>query len=243
MWCAACSAAFVGQQIAALCTDFTIQASKISIVYRNAVIQVLLAAIDRQALGMLVMDPVLAASSGWSFFIEQDFHLLLDLLRRADLITPNLPEAARLLGSDLEDVQADPGQAIARLHRLGMKHILLKGGHQRRSRSSHTHSNANANANANTNAMAQDKTAWHITEQHVTDFFSDGKTIHALTHPYVATVHTSGFHGTVCVLSAAITACLAQGMELLPAIHQARGYLLGLMQQAGSADTGTCRLL
>jgi hydroxymethylpyrimidine/phosphomethylpyrimidine kinase len=51
------------------------------------------------------------------------------LLPRADLITPNLPEAAKLLGTgEAKDERAMSGQA-ASLRRLGAKAVLIKGGH------------------------------------------------------------------------------------------------------------------
>ena len=51
------------------------------------------------------------------------------LLPRADLITPNLPEAAKLLGSsEAKDERAMSAQAAA-LRRLGAKAVLIKGGH------------------------------------------------------------------------------------------------------------------
>jgi hydroxymethylpyrimidine/phosphomethylpyrimidine kinase len=50
-------------------------------------------------------------------------------LPRAELITPNLPEAAKLLGTgEAKDERAMSGQA-ASLRRLGAKAVLIKGGH------------------------------------------------------------------------------------------------------------------
>ena len=206
------SAGFVANQLDALCQDFTMQATKISIVYTDAIIQVLLKAVAQGSLGKVIMDPVLCSSSGWSFFRETNLHTFIKLLLQADIVTPNMPEAAWLLDCHLEAVQTKPESAVARLHQLGIKNILLKGGHQ-----------------------------YIGTGAPVTDYFSDGNEMHMLTHPYIPVASPMGFHGSGCVLSAAIAACLAKGMDFLPAIHQARTYVWRMMQQARAVGAGAFR--
>lgn len=78
----------------------------------------------------VVLDPVLAASSGRALLDEEGRRAMLgELFARATLVTPNLPEAARLIGAD---VAADTPAAIEqarRLMMLGARAVLLKGGH------------------------------------------------------------------------------------------------------------------
>lgn len=79
--------------------------------------------------GVVVLDPILRASSGTGLVDEAGFEVLRDaLLPLATVITPNMDEAAALTGlpvRDLEDMKA----AAARLHRLGARAVVLTGGH------------------------------------------------------------------------------------------------------------------
>eukprot|EP00897_Mesotaenium_endlicherianum_P000798 jgi/Mesen1/10719/ME000090S10180 len=81
---------------------------------------------------LVVVDPVLVATSGHSLADSQVLPLFRErLLPMAHLVTPNLSEAAALLGwtaQDLDSVAAMRTAAQA-LHALGPKHVLIKGGH------------------------------------------------------------------------------------------------------------------
>jgi hydroxymethylpyrimidine/phosphomethylpyrimidine kinase len=77
----------------------------------------------------LVVDPVLAASSGASLLDTggaSPGEALAPLLARARLATPNLPELAALTG---DDVSTDEG-AIRAARRLPARAVLVKGGHR-----------------------------------------------------------------------------------------------------------------
>jgi hydroxymethylpyrimidine/phosphomethylpyrimidine kinase len=77
--------------------------------------------------GKVVYDPVLRASSGGSLF-EGDQRTMLELARQASLLTPNLGEAAWLLGrpvQTLKDAQAAANDLVG----LGIPAVLVKGGH------------------------------------------------------------------------------------------------------------------
>lgn len=77
--------------------------------------------------GAVVVDPVLAASSGGALWFGP-YEGLLPLLRRATLVTPNAAEAAALSGKPVIDV-ADAIEAAQALRRLGIAAVLVKGGH------------------------------------------------------------------------------------------------------------------
>lgn len=80
--------------------------------------------------GPLVIDPVLASSSGRRVLARADRRVLLEtLLPRATVVTPNRAEAAWLLGWDPARVARDPEGAIAALCARGLRAVLLKGGH------------------------------------------------------------------------------------------------------------------
>jgi hydroxymethylpyrimidine/phosphomethylpyrimidine kinase len=78
----------------------------------------------------IVLDPVLSSSSGSSLLTPSAQTGLKDLLLpRVTLVTPNLPEAARLLA---ENAATDDGQMIEQAQRIlgfGSQAVLLKGGH------------------------------------------------------------------------------------------------------------------
>lgn len=76
----------------------------------------------------LVVDPVLAASSGLPLLrARSPARALAALLSRAWLATPNLPELALLAGCPVPDDEA----AVAAARRLPCRAVLVKGGHRR----------------------------------------------------------------------------------------------------------------
>jgi len=77
--------------------------------------------------GPIVVDPVLAASSGGALW-QGPLDGVLDLLRRATLATPNAHEAALLARRPVTSV-ADAAAAATELRRAGVTAVLIKGGH------------------------------------------------------------------------------------------------------------------
>ena len=121
---------FITAQIDAVFSDLAIAAVKIGMVSRTEAIRAIVAGLDRWKPAHVVVDPVMVASSGARLISEDAFDLLRrELLPRATLATPNLPEAAALL----EEVVADGAQAIEaqgrKLLALGCPAVLIKGGH------------------------------------------------------------------------------------------------------------------
>ncbi|MDF1836296.1 MAG: bifunctional hydroxymethylpyrimidine kinase/phosphomethylpyrimidine kinase [Planctomycetota bacterium] len=80
----------------------------------------------------VVLDPVLASSSGFEFMGPADLPALLDLCRRPLVLTPNLPELAVLSGRPeallLEDRDSRL-EAAAELLELGLRAVIVKDGH------------------------------------------------------------------------------------------------------------------
>jgi hydroxymethylpyrimidine kinase / phosphomethylpyrimidine kinase / thiamine-phosphate diphosphorylase len=76
----------------------------------------------------IVVDPVLAGSNGQAAHADGEAFItaLREVMRHADVITPNLPEAAALLGAPLGD---DALAAAHALRALGRGAVVLKGGH------------------------------------------------------------------------------------------------------------------
>jgi hydroxymethylpyrimidine/phosphomethylpyrimidine kinase len=122
---------FVTRQIDSVFSDLAVKAVKIGMLSRTAVIAAVADGLARHAGTIpVVLDPVMVATSGDRLIADEAVAVLRDrLLTRADLITPNLPEAAVLLG---EAVAEDAATAVAqgrRLVALGARAVLIKGGH------------------------------------------------------------------------------------------------------------------
>lgn len=123
---------FVTSQLTTLLDDVRVDAVKIGMLANAGVIRAVVAVLDRYAPPHVVLDPVMVAKSGHRLLADEAVAVLRDeLVPRVDLITPNLPEAADLLGErEITDSAGMAGQA-ERLTELGAKQVLLKGGHLR----------------------------------------------------------------------------------------------------------------
>jgi len=121
--------AFVGQQLDAVLDDLAVGAAKTGMLARGAVVELIAARLHARPLPHLVVDPVLAATSGDTLLEPSAIaHLRDQLLPLATLVTPNLREAAVLTGRPvavLEDMRA----AARALVGLGARAALVKGGH------------------------------------------------------------------------------------------------------------------
>lgn len=115
--------AVVVAQIRAVLSDIDIHAVKIGMLGTPSLIEAVADALGDFA-GPVVVDPVMVAKSGDTLLADSAIDALkTHLLPRATLLTPNLPEAAKLVGD------AEPRDQIADLLALGPRSVLLKGGH------------------------------------------------------------------------------------------------------------------
>ena len=116
-------------QIDAVVDDIGVDAVKIGMLHSAATVRTVAEAIERHALPHVVLDPVMMATSG-AVLIDDDAMAVLvrELFPRAEVITPNLDEAALLVGHPLND---ETGMAAAAEELLGRgaRAVLLKGGH------------------------------------------------------------------------------------------------------------------
>ncbi|ACA19268.1 phosphomethylpyrimidine kinase [Methylobacterium sp. 4-46] len=122
---------FVARQIASVFGDLAVGAVKIGMLAREPVIAAVAEGLAAHAAGIpVVLDPVMVATSGDRLLAADAVASLRDrLIPRASVLTPNLPEAAILLG---EPLAADEAAMLAqgrRLLALGPGAVLMKGGH------------------------------------------------------------------------------------------------------------------
>lgn len=116
-------------QIDAVVEDIGVDAVKIGMLHAAATVETVAAAIDRHALGPVVLDPVMVATSGARLIDPAAVRSLVrELFPRAVLVTPNLDEAALLVERPLAS-EGDMARAAADLLAMGARAVLLKGGH------------------------------------------------------------------------------------------------------------------
>ena len=121
---------FVTAQIDAVFEDLDVSAVKIGMLATAELIETVATALVRHRARHIVVDPVMIAASG-ARLLETDAVAAIQkhLFPIATVITPNLPEAAALLGTSEATTDAmieDQAQALAA---LGAANVLLKGGH------------------------------------------------------------------------------------------------------------------
>jgi hydroxymethylpyrimidine/phosphomethylpyrimidine kinase len=116
-------------QIDAVLEDIGADAVKVGMLHSPEIVRTVAQAIDRHQLSRVVFDPVMVATSGAKLIDDPAIAVLVaELFPRTALITPNLDEAALLVGRPLASAQ-DMAQAAAELVARGARAVLLKGGH------------------------------------------------------------------------------------------------------------------
>ena len=126
----AVDAAFVVKQMDSVLDDLRVMAVKTGMLGTAAIAQAVASRLKSVPELALIVDPVMVATSGDLLLAEDAIAVYRGaLLPRATLVTPNLPEAARLLGeAEALSVEDCVRQAKA-LVALGCKAVLVKGGH------------------------------------------------------------------------------------------------------------------
>lgn len=123
-------AEFICAQIDAVYSDLDVGATKIGMLSQPGVIRAVAAGLGAYDTGPIVLDPVMVAASGDPLLADEAVDVLIaELLPRADIVTPNLHEAARMLNcnpAENEDEMVDQAQC---LRNIGARVVLLKGGH------------------------------------------------------------------------------------------------------------------
>jgi hydroxymethylpyrimidine/phosphomethylpyrimidine kinase len=121
--------AMLVQQIDAVVEDIGVDAVKIGMLHSSEVVSAVAQAIRRHHLKRVVFDPVMVATSGAVLIDDAAIKVLVEqLFPCADVITPNLDEAALLVGRPLH-TEADMESAAAQLLSMGARAVLVKGGH------------------------------------------------------------------------------------------------------------------
>jgi len=206
------SATSVRRQLESIVDDLDIAAVKTGMLPTSEIIGSVAAIVDERQLKNLVVDPVIRSTSGYELVDKNALRMLVDmLLPLATLVTPNIPETEALTGIAIE-TEEDIRDAAVILRGMGVKNVLIKGGHL--SSAQWTMDNAQLRAVDHL----------FIRDEHQT-FSSE----------YIETTAT---HGTGCVLSSAIAANLALGKTLPQAVAAAKEFVTNAIRTAPKLGHG-----
>ena len=121
--------AFVARQIDAVLGDFGADAVKVGMLASAPIVAAVGARLRHYRVERLVVDPVMIAKSGDPLLAaDARAALIAEILPLALVVTPNLHEAAVLAGVPVEAL-AEMEEAARRIHALGPRYVLVKGGH------------------------------------------------------------------------------------------------------------------
>jgi hydroxymethylpyrimidine/phosphomethylpyrimidine kinase len=210
----------VAAQIDAVFSDLAVGAVKIGMLSQTATIRVVADALARHRADNVVLDPVMVASTGARLIADDAIAALREtLLPQARVITPNLPEAAALLGCAVAVTEVEMQAQAERLLALGPSAVLIKGGH-------------------GSGAESVDLLVEALAVPDSVD--CRGEACLAPTHIRLsaARIGTRNTHGTGCTLSSAIAAGLAKGAPLAQAVRAAKDYVTAAIAAADTLAVG-----
>jgi hydroxymethylpyrimidine/phosphomethylpyrimidine kinase len=121
---------FVLKQMRAVAADLAVGAIKIGMLATGAVIEAVAEGLKDFQGVPVVLDPVMVAASGDALLDADAVETLRSvLIPLARLITPNLPEAAKLLGVPPARNEYEMAVQALKLTEAGANAVLIKGGH------------------------------------------------------------------------------------------------------------------
>lgn len=121
---------FMLDQLDAVLSDIPIDVIKTGMLHTPAMISALAERLgERKAFIPVVIDPVMVAKGGAALLEREALQVFCDqLLPLAYLLTPNVPEAERILGRSIRN-EPEMERAASELHAMGAANVLIKGGH------------------------------------------------------------------------------------------------------------------
>ena len=121
---------FIEKQYHSLYNDINVDAVKMGALVNSEVINCVAGLLEKYPIPFVVLDTVMIAKGGHLLLVEDAVSAIRErMLPLADIITPNIPEAAALLEAKEATTEAEmiaQGQALLT---LGPKSVLMKGGH------------------------------------------------------------------------------------------------------------------
>ena len=116
-------------QIVFTCKDIKPDAIKIGMLHSSNVIKMVIKALNLIKVKKIILDPVMVAKGGAKLIDNKAIKILKsELFKKVLLVTPNIPEAEILTGTNITSVE-DMIYAANKLIEFGAKNVLIKGGH------------------------------------------------------------------------------------------------------------------
>lgn len=200
--------AFLREQLDAVSDDVTIDAVKIGMLADVDVIAEVRSWLEATRPPLVVLDPVMVATSGDRLLEPSAEQALRELLPLVDLVTPNLPELAVLLQEEPAATWAEAVEQGTRLSAAVGVTVLVKGGH--------------LTGDSCPDALVDARGLL-------------GETVVEFASPRVVTHHT---HGTGCSLSSAIATVQARTGDWVRSVAQVKEWLQGALLHADELEVG-----
>ena len=207
------SAESLRAQILPVVKEFRIAAVKIGMLPTRELVLEVARLLGETKMPAPIIDPVLHSSSGYELMEpEAKETWLAELMPLARLITPNIPEAEALTGIGIAN-ESDMRAAARKLRETGARAVLIKGGHlEQRSE-----------------VRGQRSEQPGPDEHQAIDLLDDDGAVTAFRGDWI---DAPPVRGTGCILSAAIAAGLAHGMNLQESVGAAKQFVAGAIRYA-----------
>ncbi|MCL6609908.1 MAG: bifunctional hydroxymethylpyrimidine kinase/phosphomethylpyrimidine kinase [Peptococcaceae bacterium] len=123
------SSGMIEKQIDAVFEDIGTDAVKVGMLSKSHCMEAVARKLREYKPENVVIDPVMYAKNGCPLMDPGAVGTLIrEVLPLADVLTPNIPEAEKISGMRLGSVE-DMERAARRIHEMGVKNVLVKGGH------------------------------------------------------------------------------------------------------------------
>lgn len=209
------SAQTVREQVLPLIEDFDVACAKTGMLPTREVIAEVARLFREMELPTPVVDPVVRSTSGYDLIDDEALSALVaELIPLARVLTPNIPEAERITGLQIED-EAGMHRAARAMREMGARAVLVKGGHLK------------TNMDGGRQSGESVPTAL--------DLLDDEGRVTLFRGEWIETTST---HGTGCTLSAAIAAGLGRGLSLEKAVEAAKRFTADAIRQAPALGHG-----
>jgi hydroxymethylpyrimidine kinase/phosphomethylpyrimidine kinase len=209
---------FLAEQLDAVSDDVTIDAVKIGMLGDVATITVVREWLSRVRPPLVVLDPVMVATSGDRLLAADAETALRGLVGQAHLVTPNLPELAVLVD---EAITYQWLTALDQARKLSLATgtvVLVKGGH--------------LDTEGSPDALVD--TSKQLGSAHDGEFFEDGEVFEIIT----PRVDTRNSHGTGCSLSSGIATVMARTGDWTRALSETKNWLQDALTHADELQVG-----
>ena len=243
---------FLYRQIDEVISDIKPEATKIGMIVSAEQIDVVVKLIERHGLENIIVDPVIASTSGVEFAGDKVLKALIEkLFPLSTLVTPNLPEAKRIceiIGCQNLKLE-DDGQMKAQAKSKFQSQIKTQVQSQSQFQSQTLIHGNSANQSAPELACFIGQSCGcnvlikggHAEDYHATDYLwtaSDENRIGCMVEFKGERIDATSSHGTGCALSSSIAANMAKGLTLEAAIDRGKEYVTAALKSDIHIGTG-----